>query len=268
MTLPTSGVRSAERTEKPSKPQPQANSDAAHGKEAKAKSRPLPPIILLGVPGAGKGTQAKRLAQHFHVPHLSTGDIFREMATSGSELGARVWNDMRQGNLVPDDVVCQVVAERLQRDDCRLGYILDGFPRTLFQARWLMDFLEGPAAISTAVIVIYLTVGYNDLYRRLLGRRSCPTCGRIYNDFTQPPRQAGVCDLDQSPLVQRKDDDPAVIRERLSAYEQQTLPLVEFFRGRGSLRELSGAEAVDRVTERLFAAIEQAAQESPSAGAV
>ncbi len=229
--------------------------------------RLLPPILLLGVPGAGKGTQAKRLAQRYRIPHLSTGDIFREMAHSESELGKRVWNDMRQGNLISDDVVCQVVVERLDRDDCRGGYILDGFPRTLPQAVWLMDFLESGPRTAVRVIVIYLTVGYNDLYRRLLGRRSCPTCGRIYNDFTQPPRQAGVCDLDQSPLVQRKDDDPAVIRERLSAYEQQTLPLVEFFRGRGSLLELSGAEAVDRVTERLFAAIEQAALEPPPAGA-
>jgi adenylate kinase len=231
-------------------------------------ARPLPPILLLGVPGAGKGTQAKRLALRYRIPHLSTGDIFREMATSGSETGTRVWNDMRQGNLISDDLVCQVVAERLQRDDCRSGYILDGFPRTLPQAQWLMDFLQDCSRPRAGVIVIYLTVGYNDLYRRLLGRRSCPACGRIYNDFTQPPRQAGVCDLDQSPLVQRKDDDPAVIRERLSAYEQQTLPLVEFFRGRSGLLELSGAETVDRVTERLFAAVEQAAQEPPAAGGV
>lgn len=220
------------------------------------------PILLLGVPGAGKGTQAKRLSQRYHIPHLSTGDIFREMATSGSELGARVWADMRQGNLVPDEVVCQVVGERLGREDCREGYILDGFPRTLPQAEWLLRFWGGgdkaAAGAPVPAIVIYLTVGYNDLYRRLLGRRSCPKCGRIYNDFTQPPRQAGVCDLDQTTLVQRKDDDPAVIRERLSAYEEQTLPLVEFFRGRSGLLEVSGAEPVDRVSERIFAAMEEA----------
>ncbi len=213
------------------------------------------PIVLLGVPGAGKGTQAKRLAQRYRIPHLSTGDIFREMAHSGSELGARLWTDMRQGNLVPDELVCAVVAERLAKDDCRHGYILDGFPRTVPQAEWLARFLAQPPS-QGPLIVIYLTVGYNDLYRRLLGRRSCPKCGRIYNEFTQPPRQAGLCDLDQTPLVQRKDDEAAVIRERLSAYEQQTLPLVEFFRGRGRLLELSGAEPVDRVSERIFAALE------------
>lgn len=230
------------------------------------------PIVLLGVPGAGKGTQAKRIAQRYAIPHLSTGDIFREMAASGSEIGVRVWNDMKQGNLVPDEVVCQVVAERLQRPDCREGYILDGFPRTLPQAEWLIQFWQAdppaPAPPVTAV-VIYLTVGYNDLYRRLLGRRSCPKCGRIYNDFTQPPRQAGVCDLDGTPLVQRKDDDPAVIRERLSAYEEQTLPLVNFFRGRFDLLEISGAEPVDRVSERIFAALDAAGLSArPPAGQV
>lgn len=225
------------------------------------------PIVLLGVPGAGKGTQAKRLATRYAIPHLSTGDIFREMAHSGSELGARLWSDMRQGNLVPDELVCAVVGERLAKDDCRRGFILDGFPRTVPQAEWLATCLSGRSPQSTQaepVIVIYLTVGYNDLYRRLLGRRSCPKCGRIYNEFTQPPRQAGLCDLDQTPLVQRKDDEAAVIRERLSAYEQQTLPLVEFFRGRGRLLEVSGAEPVDRVSERIYAALEG---DPPQAGA-
>ncbi|HVA65101.1 MAG TPA: adenylate kinase [Terriglobales bacterium] len=228
------------------------------------------PIVLLGVPGAGKGTQAKRLASRCRIPHLSTGDMFREMAHSGSELGSHLWNDMRQGNLVPDELVCAVVGERLAKDDCRQGYILDGFPRTVPQADWLARFLAQPPS-QGPVIVIYLTVGYNDLYRRLLGRRSCPKCGRIYNEFTQPPRQAGLCDLDQTPLVQRKDDEAAVIRERLSAYEQQTLPLVEFFRGRGRLLEISGAEPVDRVSERIYAAIEgdnlEAAAEDPPRGA-
>jgi len=134
---------------------------------------------------------------------------------------------------------------------------LDGFPRTVPQAEWLVDFLARRSSNPQPPIVLYLTVGYNDLYRRLLGRRSCPTCGRIYNEFTQPPRRAGLCDLDQTPLVQRKDDDPAVIRERLSAYEQQTFPLVEFFRDRGHLLQLAGGDAVDRVSERMFSAIEQ-----------
>ncbi|MGH9412322.1 MAG: adenylate kinase [Terriglobales bacterium] len=216
----------------------------------------LPPIVLLGMPGAGKGTQAKRLIARYQIPHLSTGDMFREIVASGSDPGKRTRNTMQQGGLVDDDLVCAVVGERIQRPDCGNGYILDGFPRTLPQAEWFIRFLDERGHASR-LIVIYLTVGYNDLYRRLLGRRSCPKCGRIYNDFTQRPRQAGVCDLDQSPLVQRKDDDPAVIRERLSAYEQQTLPLVNFFRRRGRLLQISGAEAVDRVSERIFAAVDR-----------
>lgn len=216
----------------------------------------LPPIVLLGVPGAGKGTQAKRLVARYHIPQLSTGDMFREIAASGSEVGKRLWKTMDAGELVADDLVCEVVGERINRPDCAHGYILDGFPRTLPQAAWYVQFLEQRGGGASRLIVIYLTVGYNDLYRRLLGRRSCPKCGRIYNDFTQPPRQAGVCDLDQTPLVQRNDDDPAVIRERLSAYEQQTLPLVNFFRHRGCLLQISGAEAVDRVSERIFAAVD------------
>lgn len=217
----------------------------------------LPPIVLLGVPGAGKGTQAKRLVARYHIPQLSTGDMFREIAQSGSEVGQRLHATMQRGDLVADELVCEVVGERLRRPDCADGYILDGFPRTLAQAEWYIEFLSQFGAGRLDPVVIYLTVGYNDLYRRLLGRRSCPRCGRIYNDFTQPPRQAGVCDLDQTPLVQRKDDDPAVIRERLSAYEEQTLPLVNFFRRRGCLLEISGTEAVDRVSERMYAAIEQ-----------
>lgn len=228
------------------------------------------PILLLGVPGAGKGTQAKRLVARYHIPHLSTGDMLREIEQGSSALAAQIRGDLQQGNLVSDAVVCQVVGERLKRPDCRNGYILDGFPRTLPQAEWLIGYLRSAAAYrpSGPVIVVYLTVGYNDLYRRLLGRRSCPKCGRIYNDFTQPPRQAGVCDLDQTPLVQREDDDPSVIRERLSAYEEQTLPLVEFFRRRGrgqdgqdkgldvAVLQINGADAVNRVSERIFAAVD------------
>ncbi|HVB39700.1 MAG TPA: nucleoside monophosphate kinase [Terriglobales bacterium] len=216
------------------------------------------PILLLGVPGAGKGTQAKRLVARYRIPHLSTGDMLRGIEHSGSALGARIGHDMHQGNLVPDTVVCEVVGERLQRPDCRDGYILDGFPRTLPQAEWFIGFLQNGASFRPAgpIIVVYLTVGYNDLYRRLLGRRSCPKCGRIYNDFTQPPRQAGVCDLDQTPLVQRNDDDAGVIRERLSAYEERTMPLVQFFRSHGQLLEINGAEPVNRVSERMFAAID------------
>lgn len=214
------------------------------------------PLVLLGVPGAGKGTQARRLQARYRIPHLSTGDMFRELAVAGSGPGLRVRELLRQGGLLPDALVFEAVEERLGRDDCAHGYILDGFPRTLSQAEWLLSRLGANGApLAERLIVVYLTVSYNDLYRRLLGRRTCPKCGRIYNEFTQPPRVAGVCDLDGTPLEQRSDDDPAVIRERLSAYEESTLPLVEFFRRRGSLLEIGGAEPADRVSERIFAGI-------------
>lgn len=214
------------------------------------------PMVFLGVPGAGKGTQAKRIGQRLGIPHISTGDMFREMAKSGSEAGVRVWENMQRGELVPDELVCQVVAERLMQPDCHNGFILDGFPRTLAQAEWLSGFMAGHGVVlPDGMIVVYLTVGYNDLYRRLLGRRTCPLCGRIYNDFTQPPRQAGVCDLDKTPLVQRRDDDPHVIRERLSAYEEQTLPLVEYFRRHARLVTVNGADAPARVSEQIMSAL-------------
>ncbi|HWG37618.1 MAG TPA: nucleoside monophosphate kinase [Terriglobales bacterium] len=242
---------------------------------APAPGKSLPPIVLLGVPGAGKGTQAKRIVTRYGVPHLSTGDMLREIAQSGSEVGIRLAQVMRTGNLVADELICQVVAERLGKPDCASGYVLDGFPRTVPQADWLIHFLAGecaspsPTPVSACpLLVIYLAVSYNDLFRRLLGRRSCPTCGRIYNDFTQPPRQAGVCDLDQSPLVQRKDDDSAVIRERLSAYEEQTFPLVEFFRRRGCFYEFRGTEAVDRISERIFGVLDSAAEQDAARGAL
>jgi adenylate kinase len=215
------------------------------------------PVVLLGVPGAGKGTQAKRIIAHYGVPHVSTGDMFREVATQTTALATKVRSFMERGELLPDAVVCEMVAERLARPDCRRGFILDGFPRTLPQAQWLFDFLtENGWEGERRLVVIYLSVGYNDLFRRLSGRRTCPTCGRIYNDYTQPSRQSGVCDVDNTPLVQRKDDDPDVIRERLIAYEEQTLPLVECFRQRSHFYQICGTDPIDKVTASVFSALD------------
>ncbi|MGH9535204.1 MAG: adenylate kinase family protein [Terriglobales bacterium] len=215
----------------------------------------LGPVILLGVPGAGKGTQAQRIVAHYAIPQISTGDIFR--AAAGTPRGPELAAYMERGELVPDRLVCAIIGPRLQRPDCRQGFILDGFPRTVPQADWLLAFLpqhglSGPRG----PIVVYLTVGYNDLYRRLAGRRSCPACGRIYNDFSQPPRRPGHCDLDGSPLVQRRDDDPEVIRERLISYEERTLPLIEHLRRRSCFHQIYGADPVARVTENVFWALE------------
>lgn len=220
-----------------------------------AAGPPLGPVILLGVPGAGKGTQAQRIVARYAIPQISTGDIFR--AAAGTAQGRQLAAYMERGELVPDELVCAIIAPRLAGPDCRRGFILDGFPRTIPQADWLLDFLacRGLAG-PRGPIVVYLTVGYNDLYRRLAGRRTCPACGRIYNDFSQPPQRPGLCDLDGSALVQRRDDDPEVIRERLISYEERTLPLIEHLRRRTCFHQIYGADPVARVTENVFWALE------------
>lgn len=217
------------------------------------KMETVGPIILLGAPGAGKGTQSKQIVDRFAIPQISTGDLLREHVAKGTELGRKAKQVMEQGNLVSDELVCGMVAERLSRPDCRRGFILDGFPRTVAQARWLDEFLatkvfENQSGARVQPVVINLTVGYNQLLRRLTGRRSCPTCGRIYNVYFQPPRVADLCDVDGSKLQTRRDDCEEVISERLKAYEKQTLPLTEYYRGKGQLREVDGEAAPEAVS--------------------
>lgn len=217
---------------------------------------PVGLVILLGAPGAGKGTQAQILALRLALPHIATGDIFRAAAAAGDELGRRLGETLRRGELLPDELVCEVVGARLRQPDCARGAILDGFPRTIAQADWLIAFwnrLERPGGPEP--IVIYLTLGYNFLYRRLAGRRSCPYCGRIYNDSTRPPARAGFCDVDGTALVQRRDDDPQVVRERLIHFEEQTLPLVEHLRRRSCFQPIYGAAPVERVAENIARAV-------------
>jgi len=217
-------------------------------------------IILMGAPGSGKGTQAKRIAQVLGIPHLSTGDLLRQNVSSGTELGRRAKQVMESGNLVPDELVYGMVAERLSQQECAAGSILDGFPRTVSQAEWLDSYLEGKCVDEKgrplAPIVIQLTVEYNSLWQRLSGRRTCPTCGRIYNIYLQPPRVAGVCDVDGAVLETRRDDREEVIKERLKAYETQTLPLVEYYRRRGRLLEVNGDLPPEEVTAEALKAIE------------
>jgi adenylate kinase len=220
------------------------------------------PVILLGPPGAGKGTQAKRIAEYYGIPQISTGDILRENISMGTELGRIAGELMERGELVPDDLVCQMVAHRLAQPDCALGFILDGFPRTVYQAEWLdkhlaeQHFFESEKGRKQPV-VIQLVVEYNRLLRRLTGRRTCPTCGRIYNVYTsQRPKTEGVCDIDGSVLITRKDDKDEVIAERLKNYEVQTHPLVNYYRERKVLTEIDGAAELDLITAEAFKAIE------------
>ena len=229
---------------------------AATAAEAKTK---VGPVILLGAPGAGKGTQAKLIMQRYGIPQISTGDILRDNVGRGTALGKKAKTFMERGELVPDQLVCDMVADRLRQADCALGFILDGFPRTVAQAEWLDGlFKDEFFATRCAVppVVVNIRVGYNQLLRRLTGRRTCPTCGRIYNVYSQPPRVADSCDVDGSKLVTRKDDSEEVIAERLKAYERQTLPLIAYYRRQGRLREIDGERAPEEVTAEAFRAIE------------
>ncbi len=219
------------------------------------------PVVLLGPPGAGKGTQAKRLMARYVVPQVSTGDILRDHVLRGTQLGEKAREVMERGSLVEDSLVCDMVAERLNRPDCLRGFILDGFPRTVGQAQWLDRYLqtrlfETNGLRPVPLVVISIEVGYNELLRRLAGRRCCPTCGRIYNMNFQPPRENERCDLDGSKLVIRRDDREEVISERLKAYERQTLPLVEYYRAQGRLHEVDGTQPMEAVMDKAMSIIE------------
>ncbi len=227
------------------------------------KTRPIGPVILLGAPGAGKGTQAKIIAENYAIPQLSTGDLLRDNVARGTDLGKQAKSIMDGGGLVPDDLVCNMVAERLKQPDCDRGFILDGFPRTVGQAEWLDKLLSGDSFPQSRPsrrppVVINVAVGYNQLMQRLTGRRSCPACGRIYNVYFQPPRVADTCDVDGTKLVLRKDDREEVIKERLKAYEKQTLPLTDYYRGKGRLRKVNGDQGADSVTKETLGVLEHA----------
>ena len=235
--------------------------------EAATNSMTVGPIILLGPPGAGKGTQAKEIVARYDVPQISTGDILREHKEQGTALGMKAREYSDAGKLVPDEIVQNIVADRLRKKDCARGFILDGFPRTVAQAEWLEGCLAGlvfdngkGGSEALPPIVIDVKVDYNQLLRRLTGRRTCPSCGRIYNVHFQPPRVPDICDVDGERLVTRKDDSEEVVSERLKEYERKTLPLADFYRQRGHLRQVNGDQAVEKVTADTFAVIEAARQ--------
>ena len=223
--------------------------------------RNIGPIVLLGPPGAGKGTQAKRITEHCRVPQVSTGDLLREHVKQGTELGVQVRDLLAKGELVPDNLVCDIVAWRLREPDAQRGFILDGFPRTETQAVWLDSFLKfeffdnkiWPAYLP---IVVRIQVDYNKLLLRITGRRTCPTCGRIYNVHSRPPLVDEICDLDGSKLVIRDDDRDEVIRERLETYERQTKPVAEYYQKLGRVVMVDGDQPVDDVTADILRSID------------
>jgi adenylate kinase len=210
-------------------------------------------VILLGAPGAGKGTQAARLAQARALPHVSTGDLLRDHVERGTELGAKAKSFMERGEYVPDALVLDMLATRVSAPDCRAGYVLDGFPRTDVQARALDQRLEG----VDQVLVVNLEVSDASIVERAAGRLSCRQCARVYHVRSAPPRQAGACDACGGELFQRSDDAAPVVRERLRVYREKTAPLVRFYQERGLLTTLDGEQAPDTVFGRLNGLIQR-----------
>lgn len=207
-------------------------------------------LVLLGAPGAGKGTQAGGLARRYEVPHISTGDMFREHGQLGTPLGLKIARFMQSGQLVPDDLVLEMVEERLTREDARRGFVCDGFPRTLPQAE---SFARRLASHGLALDgVVLLEVPFQALIRRLCLRRVCPRCGALYHLEDRPPRQAGLCDADGSVLLHREDDHEEIIRERLEVYQQQTAPLVAFYEKATLLFRVDSARPVENIRADLY----------------
>lgn len=223
---------------------------------ADARERATGPIVLLGAPGAGKGTQAKLIAAHFGIPQVSTGDLLRDHVRRNTPLGQQAQAVMGRGELVPDQLVCGMVEERLAERDCEQGFILDGFPRTVAQAQWLdgrlqAGLLQGKPAEKVPLLVIDIAIDYALLVQRLTARRTCPQCGAIYNLHFNPPRTPGVCDGEGATLITRKDDQEEVIVERLKTYERQTLPLADYYRQCGALRRVDGAGTVEQIAQAI-----------------
>jgi adenylate kinase len=205
-------------------------------------------VILLGPPGAGKGTQAARLSSALGLPHIATGDLFRENREKGTALGRRAQEFMDKGNLVPDELVLEMLFDRVARKDCSQGYLLDGFPRTLPQAEALEKRLSKDASVQVCSLAVPEAV----LLERITGRRTCKSCGNVHHVKNAPPRVEGRCDRCGGALIQRPDDTETVFRERLAVYARQTRPLESFYRARGLLAEVAADRDVEHVFEALL----------------
>ncbi|HEY2456533.1 MAG TPA: adenylate kinase [Candidatus Acidoferrum sp.] len=206
-------------------------------------------VIFLGPPGSGKGTQAKELAKRYCVPHLSTGDMLREHVSQGTPLGLKAKPIMERGELVPDSLVLRMVAERIERADCSHGFVFDGFPRTVAQAKYLGELLKQHG--FKVPFVIHMIIGTDVLMRRLTGRRVCSKDGAIYNIYERPPKVEGICDNDGGELIHRPDDREEVVGPRLQAYEKQTAPLVTYYRRLGYLHDVDARKSVDEVKQDI-----------------
>lgn len=210
-------------------------------------------IVLLGPPGAGKGTQAKAICESLGIPHISSGDIFREHLSKQTELGKLVDGYIKCGQLVPDGLTIRMIGDRLKQPDCVQGALLDGFPRTIPQAQALDDLLAKMGArVET---VISLEVPAEVLVERLSGRWSCPSCGRVYHVKNNPPRQPDICDEDGMPLVQRPDDQAETVRQRIEVYRSQTEPLIEYYHQKGVLISIDGDRPIEAIRQELLSVL-------------
>jgi len=211
-------------------------------------------LIFLGPPGAGKGTQAKMLVERYGIPQVSTGDILRAAVAEGTELGKKAKEYMEAGKLVPDEVVIGIIEERLKQSDCEKGFILDGFPRTVPQAEALDKVLEKMGRKIDHVLT--LDVPEEELIRRLTGRRTCKKCGAMYHIIFNPPKVEGVCDKCGGELYQRPDDNEETVRSRLSVYEQQTRPLIDFYEKKGLVRKIDGRGEIKEIFDQIVKILE------------
>jgi adenylate kinase len=232
-----------------------SSTEVEQGRETGRKILPGP-ILLLGAPGVGKGTQAKELVKLWSIPQISTGDLLRANVAQGTQLGREAKEIMGRGELVPDSLVDEMVAARLKAPDTANGYILDGFPRTLGQAGWLDGRLAAQAG-GLPVIAVSIQVDYNQLLRRITGRRNCPVCQTIYNIHGKPPKRAGFCDVEGAALVQRADDTEKVFAERMRAYVALTAPVVDHYRALGRFAEVDGSGPIDEIASGIVAAVER-----------
>ena len=210
-------------------------------------------LILLGPPGAGKGTQAVNIVKKYNVPHISTGDIFRANIKNGTELGLKAKAYMDRGELVPDDLVCDIATSRLLEDDCKNGFLLDGFPRTVYQAEKLDAFLAEHGKKVDKVLDI--AVEKEELMIRLLGRRVCKACGASFHVKNMPPKVEGVCDNCGGELIQRADDNEETVSNRIEVYNSQTMPLVEYYEKAGNIAHIDGAIGLENVFNSIVSAL-------------
>lgn len=210
-------------------------------------------IVLLGAPGAGKGTQAKNISEKLSIPHISTGDIFRANIKGNTPLGIKAKEFIDKGQLVPDDLTVEIVKDRLANPDCSKGFVLDGFPRTIPQAEYLDKVLASVNVELDATLLI--DVKDENIIQRMSGRRTCPNCGASYHIVFNPTQVEGICDVCSTPVIQRADDKAETVLSRLDTYHKQTQPLISYYQKAGKLKVADGAEEVDETTERVFKAL-------------